>query len=89
VAGSARHVGSDEVASVVSHGKVAITVGSAKLSRVVVIVGLKGQDKGICAMHVSGKGIKPTHHPCAKGKCSVNPVFGVISLFFTQSRLAS
>jgi len=52
VAGSARRVRSDEVASAVSCGEVAIAAGSAKLSRVVVVVGLKGQDKGICAMRV-------------------------------------
>ena len=89
MAGSTRCVGSDEVASVVSRGEAVIVAGSAKLSRVVVVVGLKGQDKGICVMRVSGEGIEPTHHPCAKGKCGVNPVFGVIGLFFTQSGLTS
>ena len=43
--------------------------GSAKLSKVIVIVvGLKGQDKSICAVCISGESVKPTHNPSAKGE---------------------
>ena len=89
MAGSARRVRADEVASAVSRGKAAIAAGSAKLGGVVVVVGFEGEDEGICAMRVSGEGIEPTHHPCAESECGVDPVFGVVGFFLARSGLAS
>ena len=79
---SARHVGGDEVASAVLRRKAAVAAGSGRLCGIFFVVGFKGEDEGICAMHISGGGVEPTHHPCAKSKSRVDPIFGVIVFFF-------
>ena len=86
---SVRHVSGDEVTSAVLHRKAVVVAGSGRLCGVFFIIGFKGEDKGICAMHISGGGIEPTHHPCAKSKSRVDPIFRVIMFFFTQGRFMS
>lgn len=43
----------------------------------IVITQLKGEDKRVCVVCVSGEGIEPTHHPGTKGEHVLNPVFRV------------
>ncbi len=60
MAGGARCVGGDEIASAVSCRKVVIAVRAVVLSEVFVIIVacLKGEDKGVCAGRVSGEGVE-------------------------------
>jgi len=81
-AAGTRHVGRDEVTSAVSCGKAAVMAGSARLSRVFLVIGFKGEDEGICTMRISGEGIEPTHHPCAECKSGVDPILRVVEFFF-------
>ena len=61
------HVGGDELASTVSCRKAAVALQVDVLSEVIIIIGgLKGQDKCFCAVCVSGRGVEPAHHPSAK-----------------------
>jgi hypothetical protein len=54
VAGT-RQVGGDKVARAIACREAAVTAGSAKLSKVIIIVGLEGQDESICAVCASGE----------------------------------
>ena len=62
-------------------------MGLAKLSEVIIIIGLKGQNKCIYAVHVSGEGVEPTHDPSAEGEGIVNPVLRIV-FFFSQNGCA-
>jgi hypothetical protein len=65
---------------------VAIVAGLAKWGEVIIIIGLEGQDEGVCAVHVSGESVEPTHDPNAKGEGIVNPVFRIIIFVFARNR---
>jgi hypothetical protein len=75
-----RSVSGNKVSHVISHRKAAVMAGTGELHRV--IVGFKREGEGICAMHVSGEGIKLAHHPSAKGEGIVDPVFRIFVFVF-------
>ena len=58
-AGGARRVGGDEVRSAAR----AVVLNEVF---VIVVTHLEGEDKGVCAVHISGEGVEPTHHPGAE-----------------------
>jgi hypothetical protein len=55
-----RYVGGDKVGREASGGRVARAVVFNEVF-ITVITRLKEEDEGICAVHISGEGIKPTH----------------------------
>jgi len=64
-AGGARRVGGDEVGSAASRGRAARAVVLNEVF-VIVVTCLEGEDEGVCAVRISGEGVKPTHHPGAE-----------------------
>ena len=60
--------------------------GSARLSKVFVVIGFQGQDESVCVVCISGKGVKPIHNPSAEGEGVVDPVFRIIVFIFAQNR---
>jgi len=68
VIGGTRRVNGDEVAGAESRREAAVVARSEECGGVVVVViGLQGEDKSVCAKRVSREGVEPTHDPSAKG----------------------